>query len=93
MFSVVQSIARQTAAADTAEFITRFSGCNQALSVNQDLLVKSDWRGVDLEELIRAQLGPSVDLIGARITAQGPKVRLAAAATQSVSTRACHQCR
>jgi two-component sensor histidine kinase len=84
MLSVVQSIARQTTAADTAEFITRFSARIQALSTNQDLLVKSAWRGVDLEELIRAQLGSFVDLIGARITVLGPKVRLAAAAAQSV---------
>jgi PAS domain S-box-containing protein len=84
MLSVVQSIARQTAASDTAEFIKRFSARIQALSANQDLLIKSDWRGVDLEDLVRAQLGPFADLIGARITVQGPKVRLAAAAAQSV---------
>ena len=84
MLSVVQSIARQTAASDTAEFIRRFSARIQALSANQDLLIKSDWRGVDLEDLVRAQLGPFVDLIGTRITVHGPQVRLAAAAAQSV---------
>jgi two-component sensor histidine kinase len=56
---VVESVAQQGTAADTAESIRRFSARIQALSANQDLLVKSDRRGIDLEELIRAQLGPS----------------------------------
>ncbi len=84
MLSVVLSIARQTAASDTAEFIKHFSARIQALSANQDLLIKSDWRGVDLEDLVRAQLAHFVDLIGTRIAVDGPQVRLAAAAAQSI---------
>jgi PAS domain S-box-containing protein len=84
MLSVVLSIARQTAASDTAEFIKHFSARIQALSANQDLLIKSDWQGVDLEDLVRAQLAHFVDLIGTRISVDGPPVRLAAAAAQSL---------
>ena len=84
MLSVVLSIARQTAASDTAEFIKHFSARIQALSANQDLLIKSDWRGVDLEDLVRAQLAHFVDLIGTRISVDGPQLRLAAAAAQSI---------
>jgi len=84
MLSVVLSIARQTAASDTAEFIKHFSARIQALSANQDLLIKSDWRGVDLEDLVRAQLAHFVDLIGTRISVDGPQVRLTAAAAQSI---------
>jgi PAS domain S-box-containing protein len=84
MLSVVLSIARQTAASDTAEFIKHFSARIQALSANQDLLIKSDWRGVDVEDLVRAQLAHFVDLIGTRISVDGPQVRLAAAAAQSI---------
>jgi PAS domain S-box-containing protein len=84
MLSVVLSIARQTAASDTAEFIKHFSARIQALSANQDLLIKSDWRGVDLEDLVRAQLAHFVGLIGTRISVDGPPVRLAAAAAQSI---------
>jgi PAS domain S-box-containing protein len=84
MLSVVQSIVRQTAASDTAEFIKHFSARIQALSANQDLLIKSDWRGVDLEDLVRAQLGSFVELIGTRIMVHGPRLRLAAAAAQSI---------
>jgi PAS domain S-box-containing protein len=84
MLSVVLSIARQTAASDTSEFIKHFSARIQALSANQDLLIKSDWRGVDLEDLVRAQLAHFVDLIGTRISVDGPQLRLAAAAAQSI---------
>ena len=84
MLSVVLSIARQTAASDTAEFIKHFSARIQALSANQDLLIKSDWLGVDLEDLVRAQLAHFADLIGTRISVGGPPVRLAPAAAQSV---------
>jgi PAS domain S-box-containing protein len=84
MLSVVLSIARQTAASDTEEFIKHFSARIQALSANQDLLIKSDWRGVDLDDLVRAQLAHFVDLIGMRISVDGPQVRLAAAAAQSI---------
>src|SRR5260370_16309109 len=84
MISVLLSIARQTAASDTAEFIKHFSARIQALSANQDLLIKSDWRGVDLEDLVRAQLAHFVDLIGTPISVDGPHVRLPAAAAQSI---------
>jgi PAS domain S-box-containing protein len=84
MLSIVLSIARQTAAPDSAEFVKRLSGRIQALSANQDLLIKSDWRGVELEDLVRTQLAHFVDLIGTRITVRGPQLRLAAAAAQSI---------
>src|SRR5262249_57488254 len=78
MLSVVQSIARQTAASDSGEFVKRFSARIQALSANQDLLIKSNWRGVDLDDLVRAQLAHFADLIGTRITVPGPPLRLTA---------------
>jgi PAS domain S-box-containing protein len=84
MLSIVQSIARQTAAPNSTEFVERFSARVQALSANQDLLIKNDWRGVDLEELVHTQLAHFIDLIGARITVRGPQLRLAAAAAQSI---------
>jgi two-component sensor histidine kinase len=37
-------------------FIERFSERIQALSANQDLLVRNEWRGVDIEDLVRAQV-------------------------------------
>jgi len=84
MLTVVQSIARQTAARKPEDFIERFGERIQALAANQDLLVKNDWRGVDLGELVRAQLAHFKDLIGTRIDLKGPKVMLSAPAAQTI---------
>src|SRR5262249_7646257 len=56
MLSVVEAIAHQTTAKNPEDFVERFSERIQALSANQDLLVRSDWGGVDIEDLARAQL-------------------------------------
>lgn len=84
MLSLVQAIARQTAARQPEDFIDRFTERIQALAANQDLLVRNEWRGVDLEDLVRAQLAHFADLVGARITVEGEKLRLNAAAAQAI---------
>jgi two-component sensor histidine kinase len=84
MLAVVHSIARQTAASNVEEFIEHFSERIQALSANQDVLIKNDWRGADVEELVRAQLAPFGDLIDGRIQLQGPHLRVAPSAAQSI---------
>jgi PAS domain S-box-containing protein len=84
MLSLVQAIARQTAAREPEDFIGRFTERIQALAANQDLLVRNKWQGVETEDLVRAQLAPFADLIGARIAVHGPKLRLNAAAAQAV---------
>jgi PAS domain S-box-containing protein len=85
MLSVVDAIARQTASRDDPEhFLDRFSERIQALAANQDLLVKNEWKGVCVEDLVRAQLAPFADLIGSRIAVCGSKLRLNAAAAQSI---------
>ena len=84
MLSVVDSIAHQTAARNPEDFIERFSERIQALSANQDLLVRNAWHGVEIEDLVRAQLAPFADLIGSRIVVCGPKQRLNAASAQAI---------
>jgi PAS domain S-box-containing protein len=84
MLSVVQAIARQTAIKNSEDFIERFSERIQALSANHDLLVRNEWTGVEIEDLVRAQLAPFADLIGSRIAVLGPKLRLKAASAQTV---------
>jgi PAS domain S-box-containing protein len=84
MLSLVQAIARQTAARDTGDFIERFTERIQALAANQDLLVRNEWQGVDVEELVRAQLAHFADVVGSRITVHGSPIRLNAAAAQAV---------
>jgi two-component sensor histidine kinase len=73
-----------TAAHEPEDFVGRFTERLQALSANQDLLVRNEWHGVDVEDLARAQLAHFADLVGSRITPHGPKLRLNAAAAQAI---------
>jgi PAS domain S-box-containing protein len=84
MLSVVHAIARQTATKNPEDFIERFSERIQALSANQDLLVQNEWNGVEIEDLVRAQLAHLADLIGSRIAVHGTKLRLKAACAQAI---------
>jgi PAS domain S-box-containing protein len=84
MLSVVQAISHQTAAKNPQDFVARFTERLRALSANQDLLVRSEWSGVDIGDLVRAQLATFADLIGSRILVHGPKLRFNSAAAQAV---------
>jgi PAS domain S-box-containing protein len=84
MLSVVDAIAHQTAIKSPDDFIERFSERIQALSANQDLLVKNSWDGVQIEDLVRAQIAPFADLVGSRIVVHGPKLCLNPASAQAI---------
>jgi PAS domain S-box-containing protein len=81
MLSVVGAIARQSVPED---YVERFSERIRALAAYQDLLVRSEWHGVEIKDLACAQLGNFADLIGSRIAIQGPKLRLNAASAQAM---------
>jgi PAS domain S-box-containing protein len=84
MLSVVEAIAHQTAAKNPEEFIERFSERIHALSASQDLLVRNEWKGVDISDLVHVQLAHFADLIDSRISVQGPKLRLNPASVQAI---------
>jgi two-component sensor histidine kinase/CheY-like chemotaxis protein len=84
LLSVVTAIAQQTAASSPQEFVKKFSSRVQALAVNHDLLVKSQWRSIDASELIGGQLAYFGDLLGKRIFFKGPSIRISSAAAQSI---------
>jgi PAS domain S-box-containing protein len=84
MLGVVQAIARQTATRNPEDFMERFSERIQALSANQELLARGEWKGVETEDLVHAQLAPFADLIGSRIVVHGPELRLMAAGAQAI---------
>jgi PAS domain S-box-containing protein len=84
MLSVVASIAQQTASRNPGDFVERFAERIQALSANQDLLVRNEWSGVEIADLVRAQLAHFADLIGSRISVNGPALRLTPAAAQAI---------
>src|ERR1700757_4674817 len=84
MLSAVDAIAHQTGARNPEDFVERFSERIQALSTNQDLLVRNEWNGVEIEDLVHAQLAHFAGLIGSRIDVHGPKLRLNAASAQAI---------
>jgi PAS domain S-box-containing protein len=84
MLTLVQAVARQTVASNPGDFLGRFGERIHALAASQDLLVKNEWRGVDLEDLVRSQLAHFKDLIGRRIELAGPELLISAQAAQSI---------
>jgi PAS domain S-box-containing protein len=84
MLSVADAIAHQSVTRNPEDFVERFSERIQALSANQDLLVRNEWNGVEIEDLVRVQLALFADLIGSRVTVHGPKLRLNAASAQAI---------
>jgi two-component sensor histidine kinase/CheY-like chemotaxis protein len=84
LLSVVTAIAQQTAASSPQEFMKKFSSRVQALAVNHDLLVKSQWRSIDASELIGGQLAHFGDLVGTRILFDGPPIRVSSTAAQAI---------
>ncbi len=85
MLALVLAIARQTGARGGEDFLERFTERLLALSASQDVLVKSEWKGAEMIEVVQSQLAPFQDLIGSRIHMQGEDLHLSAAATQSVA--------
>lgn len=85
LLAVVQAIAQQTSfEGDPKAYVAKLVERIQSLAASQTLLVRNEWQGTDLCELVRAQLAPYRDLIGGRIVASGPAIRVNAAAAQTV---------
>jgi PAS domain S-box-containing protein len=84
--TVIQAIATQTARRNTTvpDFLNAFSKRIQGLGASHDLLVKSNWGGVPIEELVRVQLAPFGGVDGSRIKASGDPVILKAEVLQSL---------
>lgn len=84
MLTLVQAIARQTAAAAPEDFTARFAERVQALASSQDLLVLNQWNGVAIDKLALSQLAVFKDLIGTRIKLKGPSFVISAHAAQTI---------
>jgi two-component sensor histidine kinase len=52
--------------------------------VNQDLLTRNDWHGIELNLLVKGQLAPFADTLGARVRVSGLSLQLSAAAAQAI---------
>jgi PAS domain S-box-containing protein len=85
LLAVVQAVTQLTSKyGNPATFAARLTDRIDALAASQDLLVKSQWQGVELSDLVVAQLAHFEDLIGARVLIEGPRVRLTTAAAQGI---------
>ena len=84
LLTLVQAVAKQTAATRPEDFLERFGNRVQSLSASQDLLISGDWRPVPLADLVRSQLAHFRDLSGVRVTATGPTVLVSPAAAQTL---------
>ena len=85
LLAVVQAVAHQTAKyGDPANFASRLADRIDGLAAGQDLLVKNLWQGVEIADLVVAQLAHFKDLIGTRILIDGPEALLTAAAAQGI---------
>ena len=85
LLAVVQAVIHQTScSSENDKFVQLLIKRIHGLSASQDLLVKSFGLGVDLEQLVKAQLAHFKDLIGTRVLIDGPSFRLTPAAAQSI---------
>jgi PAS domain S-box-containing protein len=84
LLTLVQVIARRTAATNQENFIGRFDERLRALSASQDLLFKSGWPGTTLDALVRSQLAHFRDLVDERITIAGPVLTISAQPAQAL---------
>ncbi|MDB5644298.1 MAG: Blue-light-activated histidine kinase, partial [Hyphomicrobiales bacterium] len=85
LLAVVQAIARQTFGATKAsEKGKLFEDRLMSVAASQDLLINSDWRGVDLRTLIVSQLQHFAELSTKRVQVTGPDLKVNVAAAQAI---------
>ena len=86
LLAVIQSIARRTArtAGTMEEFESRFERRLQGLAASHDVLVRKNWQGAPLAELVRQQLVPFVEIQSSRFELVGPDIVVTADAAQAI---------
>ncbi len=85
LLALVQAVTHLTSKyGDPATFASRLSDRIDGLAAGQDLLVKNQWQGVEISELVAAQLAHFEDLIGTRVLIEGPRALLTTAAAQGI---------
>ena len=85
LLAVVQAIAAQTArTGDPATFAVRLSERIHGLAAGHDLLVRNQWEGVGVAELVQAQLAHLADMFDNRVVFDGPQLRLSPSAAQGI---------
>jgi PAS domain S-box-containing protein len=85
ILAVVQAIARSTIFRDPKDFLRSFGERLQSLSACNDLLLRTDWSGVLLDELVAAQMSHLSGIAEGRILASGPTIRIGSREAQTLS--------
>ena len=87
ILAIVSSVAGQTvrASSSLASFSTAFSGRIKALALAHDVLTRTRWIGIGLNELLTAVIEPHRGADGMRVTLRGPPVLLPAQAVMPLS--------
>lgn len=84
LLAVIQAIARQTVdSGDPRDYAERLSQRISGIAASNNLLVSGNWNGVGLARLVESQLAPFAES-SARLSIEGPPVKLAPAAAQAV---------
>lgn len=83
LLTIVQVIARQTAARSPQDFLRTFSERLRSLAANQDLLVKSEWQRLALADLVRSQLEYFAET-GSRVILSGPPITVPPTVAQTL---------
>lgn len=82
LLSTIQALVRRSAP-DEHGFLDRFEERVRSLAVNQDILVRREWRDVPAEELVRSQLKFVEDSPG-EVAISGPDISLAPRAAEVI---------
>lgn len=85
LLAIIEAMVRQTVNTTAPqEFSLLISGRIAALSLTQDLIVRFDWQGVDLQDLVRAHASVVPATVAGRYSMTGPVVRVSPGAAQAL---------
>lgn len=87
LLTIIQSVARMSAKTLglPANAVEPFNARLQAVAMSYDLLVREDWVGVPLVDLLHSQLNHTLGNAAARASWSGPALRLKPAAVQTLA--------
>ena len=85
LLAIADAIVRQTSkSSPPEELVDRISRRLHALSVSQDLMIDSEWRGADISNIIQWQLASIIDDHTSRIKLNGPLCTLTPRTAQAL---------
>lgn len=87
LLTIIQSVARMSAKnlGLPANAVEPFNARLQAIAMSYDLLVREEWVGVPLTDLLHSQLNHTLGNAAARATWSGPALRLRPTAVQTLA--------